>query len=130
MIIQNGRDTLLTDNSGTLPNMETAILDYFQPMTFTTIVKTITAYSVVETPTNVDFKGVWQPLTPEQLMIRPWGQRGWPTFILHSDTTLQLSIDDVVTYKSVQYRVRARADFKLYGYMYYEIEQDYSGSGP
>ncbi len=128
--IRNASDIPLNIRQGTVPDVSGAILDWFQAMTFTVIAKSISAFQVVETPTVVNFRGVIQPLSGRQIMMKPEGQREWDWLLLYSDTALQLNIDDVVTYIGVQYRVMAKKDFSLYGYMDYHIVEDYTGAGP
>lgn len=121
----------LNQNPGTLPSpgMD-GLLDLFQPMTFTTVVKTIVNFQVVETPTNLNFLGVWQPQSPQQLALKPEGQRAWQWYTLHAQLGFPLNPDDVVTYQGVQYRVSSKRDYSQYGFLEYEMHQDYSGSGP
>jgi hypothetical protein len=129
--IQNGADTLLDQNPGTLPWVGDALLSYFQQMTFTQIVKTISpTFQVIETPTNVTFYGVWQPMGPQELRMKPEGQRAWRWFQLHADPTLVLTPDEVVTYHGDQFRVMKKLDYTNYGYNEYHLQQDYTGSGP
>ena len=130
MIILNANTIPLNLNSGTLPDVSGALLNYFQPIIFETVVKTVVNFQVVETPTVYNFQGVWQPFTPEQLLIKPEGQRSWKWFTLHAQPSLVLNTDDVIKYNSVQYRVMSKMDWSLYGYLQYEIIEDFSGAGP
>lgn len=128
--IQNGKNTLIGVATGTLPNVGSAMLNWFQPMVFAPVVKTVEGYQVVETETPISFRGVIQPLMPRQLFLKPEGQRAWTWFMLHSDPSLELQVDDVVSYLGKQTRVMARKNYKIYGYIYYELVQDWEGSGP
>lgn len=128
--IANGSDRPLNIGTGTIPDVSGAMKDYFQPMTFTRIVKTVVGFQAKETPTDVEFMGVIQPLSSRALTIKPEGQRSWTWFMLHADPVLSLNTDEVITYNGVQTRVMARKDYSLYGYMYYELVQDWTGSGP
>lgn len=128
--IQNASAIPLNQKAGTVPDVSGALTDWFQPMTFTTIVKTVVGFEVVETPTNVTFQGVVQPLSARQLMLKPEGQRAWTWLKLHADPVLKLQVDDVVSYLGVQTRVMARKDYALYGYVEYDLVQDWTGAGP
>ena len=129
--IFNASSVPLDQNSGTLPNVGDAMLDYFQAMTFSTVVKAVQqGGTVVETPTPVTFQGVWQPLSPRAVEMKPEGQRKWNWYRCHADPSLGLKPDDVVTYLGVQYRVMGKWDFSLYGYNEYQLVDDYSGVGP
>ena len=130
MPISNAKDRPLLSNTGTLPDVSGALMDYFQEMDFTQITKTTDNFQVVETPTTITTQGVIQPFNIQQLMVKPPGERGWKWFMLHTLTGFTLQIDDVVTYLEVQYRVMGKGDYSLYGYREYHLVQDYTGSGP
>lgn len=128
--IPNGCNIPLNQRAGTVPDVSGGLKDWFQPMVFTLVAKNVTAFQLVETPTDISFQGIIQPLSSRQLVLKPEGQRAWTWFQLHADPVLELEVDDVVLYLGVQMRVMARQDFTLYGYVYYELVQDYTGSGP
>lgn len=128
--IKNAANTPLNLRTGTVPDVSGAMQDYFQPMTFTPVVKTTSAFQVVETPNPIQFRGTWQPLTERQLMLKPEGQRAWTWFWLHSDPVLTLQVDDVVLWNGKQTRVMSRKDYGLYGYVEYHLVQDWTGAGP
>lgn len=130
MIIGNGKDTPLNALAGTVPQVGDAMLDWFQPMMFEPVEKTVSGYQVVETMTPIQFMGVWQPLTERQLMLKPEGQRAWSWFWVHADPSLTLEVDSVITYLGVQYRVMTHKDYRLYGYVEYHLIQDWEGAGP
>lgn len=129
-VIGNGKNTPLNTKAGTVPDVGGALLDWFQPMTFTLVSKVTQDFQVIETAENIDFQGVIQPLTGQRLMLKPEGQRAWSWFLLHANPALVLSVDDVVVYLGVQTRVMSRKDYQLYGYVEYELVQDWGGSGP
>lgn len=130
MIIKNGANTLLNQNSGTLPDVSGALLNLFQKMTFEKIIKSVKGFQAVEDGTNYAFQGVWQPFTEKQLLLKPEGQRAWSWFWLHSDTSLTLDVDEIVVYCGIQYRVMALKDYSLYGYLEYQLVNDWTGSSP
>lgn len=128
--IKNASNTPLNANSGTVPDMSGALLQWFQPMIFGIVTKTVTDFQVVETVNDVKFMGVWQPLSLRQLMLRPEGERAWSWYWLHSDPSLDLHVDDIVVYLTKQFRVMAKKDYSLYQYQEYQLVQDWTGSGP
>lgn len=128
--IANGRDTAINVKTGTVPDMSGALKDWFQPMTFEPLVKTVSGFQVVENATAVNFQGVVQPFTERQLLLKPEGERAWTWLLLHADPVLTLEVDDVVLFLGKQTRVMSRKDFGLYGYVEYHLVQDYTGAGP
>lgn len=126
--IANGADSPLFAKAGTVPDVSGAMQDYFQAMTFEPVVKNVVAFQAVETTTPVTFRGVIQPFTERQLMLKPEGERAWTWLMLHSDPVLTLQVDDVVLYLGVQTRVMSRKDYGLYGYIEYHLVQDWEVS--
>ena len=115
---------------GNLPNVNAALQEWFQPMSFNVVTKVVVNMEVVEEMTEVSFQGVWQPLSKRDLYYKPEGQRAWSWIDLHSDPTLVLTEDDVVVKDGVQYRVKATWRYDEYGYRNYHLVQDSTGVGP
>lgn len=128
--IANGANRPLNVQTGTIPNVGGAMLDWFQPMVFTLVAKEVDGFQVVETSTDISFHGVIQPLRLRDLALKPEGQRAWTWLWLHSDPSLTLQVDEVVLYLGVQTRVMGRKDYGIYGFVEYELVQDWTGSGP
>lgn len=128
--ISNGKNTPINVKVGTVPNMTGALANWFQPLTFQQIVKTTVDFQLVETTTPIEFRGVVQPLSGRQLMMKPEGQRDWNWILVHSDTSLKLRPDDRIVFLNIKYRVMGQKNYSLYGYLSYELAQDYTGSDP
>jgi hypothetical protein len=119
--IKNGKNTLLNQSSGTLPDVSGAMKNWFQTMTFTTIVKEIVNFEVVETKTDIIFEGVIQPFSKQDLQMKPEGQRAWKWYTLHTTTALELDPDEEIEYLGVTYRIKAKGIYRAYGYYEYEL---------
>ncbi len=128
--IMNAKNILLNVQTGTVPDVSGGMKDYFQPMVFERVLKTATGFQVVETDAEINFRGVIQPLSKRLLQLKPEGQRAWTWLQLNAEPVLSLQVDDVVNYLGVQTRVMALADYTIYGYVSYELVQDWTGSGP
>lgn len=128
--IANGKDTPLNIRTGTIPDVSGVLQDWFQPLQFWLVDKETVGFQVIETTEPLDFFGVIQPLSSRRLMMKPEGQRAWTWLLLHAEPQLKLDVDDVVIYIGVQTRVMARKDNTIYGYVEYELVQDWTGAGP
>lgn len=128
--IGNAKNTPLNVQTGSIPNVGGAMLDWFQPMVFTPVLKQNVAFQAVETGTPIKFRGVIQPAGGRLLYLKPEGQRAWTWLTLHAEPCLELEVDDVVLYLGVQTRVMKQNDYRIYGYVQYELVQDWLGSGP
>jgi hypothetical protein len=130
--IKNASSVLLNQNSGTLPNVSAAILNYFQQMTFSIIQKSLgsyTGFSVQETSTNITCYGMMQT-TGRQLVMTKDGQRLWRNRTLFCDTSVTLKPDDVIVYLGVQFRVLEVEQWGQYGFQKFGLCEDFAGSGP
>lgn len=128
--IANAKNTPLNIRAGTIPDVSSSLKDWFQPMTFQTVSKTVEGFQVNENGTEIRFWGVIQPFTERQLQFVPEGQRAWTWLWLHAEPALILQVDEVVLYRGVQTRVVSRRDYDIYGYVVYTLVQDWTGSGP
>lgn len=128
--IANGANKPLFAKAGTVPDVSGAMQDYYQDVVFAPVQKTVVGFQVVETENPINFRGVIQPFTERQLLLKPEGQRAWTWFTLNSDPVLTLQVDDVVMWNNKPTRVMSRKDYALYGFVEYTICQDWTGSGP
>lgn len=128
--IQNGSNIPLNVQTGTIPNLGGALLDWFQYLTFTPVVKTVVAFQALETGTPVSFWGIVMPMTGRQLAMKPEGERSWNWITIYAQSVLPLKPDDVIIFLNIQYRVMGSKSFQLYSYVTYDLVEDYTGSGP
>ena len=128
--IANAANRPLFDKSGSVPDVSGALQDYYQSLVFVRVGKVVKGYQLQEAPTPINFRGTIQPFTPRQLQMKPEGERAWTWFTMHSDPVLKLQVDDVVLWNNIQTRIMSRTDFSLYGYVEYNLVQDWGGSGP
>lgn len=118
----------LNQNIGTLPQMQSELADWFQPIVATRIIKIQNQYETIERGVPINFVGVIQPLDPRKLMIKPEGQREWKPFRIHCYPTVKFENDDVIVVGAMRLRIMAELDYSAYGYMEYHALQDYQDS--
>lgn len=123
--IFNASSIPLSQTTGTLPNVQAGMANWFQSITFIQIVKTVVNFKVVETTTSIDFQGVIQPFTAQMLELKPEGQRNWIWKTLHAYPGTLLVPDDEGTIQGQNYRVMQKLNYQEYGYIEYHIVQDY-----
>lgn len=146
--LENAKNTPLNVKAGMVPQLSGALQNYFQPMQFILVEKTVSGGFLVEsgdalqpwtTPDGqviqgalVKFMGVLFPKV-RNLDMKKEGQRRWSGFDLYSDTQLQLKVDDCVIYNGVnniQYRCLSKWDYSLENFIQYFLVEDYTYSGP
>ena len=92
----NGKDSTI-NAKGCLPFVGSALIDWFQAVTFTLVAKAVVNFEVVETLTTSSFYGVRQPMGPQELKIKPEGQRSWEWEQIHATPDLILKTDDIIS---------------------------------
>lgn len=126
-MIVNAKDKGL--NYSGLPQMGDVLPSWFQTLTFTLVTKSLVDYEVQEVLATITTQGVRQPMTAQDLQIKPEGQRAWKWETLHCLPNVKLKIDDIVIFDNVKYRVKERWDWSEYGYLEYHICQAYEDAG-
>lgn len=124
-MITNGNSLRIGDFSPQLPNMSGTIESWFQDIVIGIITAPVVKGRVVESIVEISTRGVLQPLTAQQLDLKPEGERNWKWYMLHCQPSLSLQNDDTVSIKGGRYRVMGRWGFDEYGYVQYELVKDY-----
>lgn len=133
--IANAANVPLNVQSGSIPNVGGAILDWLQQMVFTIVSKHTVGYQLIETSIDVSFWGVVQPLSGRQLQMKPEGQRSWKWISIFAQcdpegALLTLKPDEVIRFLNKNYRIINAKNYSIYGYIEYDLVEDYIGSGP
>ena len=104
-----------------LPQMGSAVAAWMQPLEFVLVGKEVVDHLVTETYINKRSFGVRAPLKPQELALKPEGQRAWRWEQIHALPTLQLAVDDIIIFSDFRYRVMSKQNFSEYGYILYDI---------
>lgn len=128
--IPNGSNKPLNFDTGTVPDVGGAMLNWFQPCTFELIEKQPVNFEVVEYGTPIIFQGVVQPFSLRQLALKPQGQRAWTWLMVHADPVLDLKVDDIIRFLGKNFRVMQKKNYTIYNYIEYHLVQDWTGSDP
>lgn len=124
-MITNGKDTPLASSPGRLPDVSDVLPDWFQRLRFDIITKSVVDYELSEVVVPVATYGVRQPMSAQQLAIKPEGQRAWKWETIHCLPDVPLRIDDIVVFGKQKYRVMQKWDWSEYGYQEVHICQEY-----
>jgi hypothetical protein len=143
----NNKNVLLSQKAGLPPQLQGAVQNYYQPMTFILVGKYISGGFAIESGTvdetwqapdgtkvqgqMVKFKGVIF-FKERQLEMKKEGQRRWANADLVCEPAIKLRDDDCIIYgvNNTQYRVMHVQDYSLYGIMRYFLKEDFKFSGP
>ncbi|TDE17712.1 hypothetical protein [Dyadobacter psychrotolerans] len=109
-----------------MPQMKAAFTGWTQKITFKLITQTVVDGFVVDSEKTVVFNGTIQPLSAEEVILKPEGQRFWEWLDVHvMGTTVPLRNNDRVSYNGTLYKVMASKDYSLNNYMEFHIVRDY-----
>lgn len=110
-----------------MPQMSSAFFGWKNNISLIKIVQTIDDDGfVVETNSVINFKGVWQPMSMEQIAIKPDGERAWQWITLHVEgSNVLFKRGDKIMRLDQRYKVMGVKDFTLNNYSEYELVKDY-----
>lgn len=109
-----------------LPNLYGPVRAWGQRISLVVVGREQRDYTTVETFYPTDTYGVIMPLKAEALELKPEGERSWAWSNLFCSPSLALKVGDVIIYQSIRQRVRGKKDYTAYGYIEYELVEDYA----
>lgn len=118
---------LLNQLSG-MPQMGAAFSGWFVPIQIGKVTETIVDGLVSYAVALIRFRGVFQPFSQKQLMLKPEGQRSWQWVQIHAQAgSLNLENGDKIVYGDTRYKVMAQNDYSLNGFIEYHLVEDFQG---
>lgn len=75
-----------------------------------------------------NFDGVIQPLKPEEIKVKEEAQWSWDWYWFHTKEDVNLSTNDRVYYKGVEYKIMAVKDYSDYGHIEYHCIKDWQNA--
>ncbi len=114
-----------------MPQMGAAFSGWFVPIQIEKIIEFIVDGFVNYDFTPIKFRGVFQPFGPNQLKLKPEGQRSWQWVQIHAEAgSLNLDNGDKIVHAGVRYKVMAQNDYSLNGFIEYHLIQDFGTGTP
>lgn len=116
----------MTVNISGMPVMSAAFAGWMKSISLKVITQTIDNGLVTDSETTVSFTGTIQPLSPEQIMLKPEAQRSFQWLQIHVKTgSSELSSNDRIEYSGKKYKVMQKLDYSLNGFFEYHAIEDY-----
>ena len=75
-----------------------------------------------------NFDGVIQPLRPEEIKVKEEAQWSWDWYWFHTLQNVNLTTNDRVFYKGVEYKIMAVKDYSDYGHIEYHCIKDWQNN--
>ena len=123
-MIINAKDKPMSNAAG-LPDMTGGMAGLFQPMTFVLVTKQSIDGLVSEIENKVKATAVRYPMKAQEVALKPEGQRAWRWETLLATAALILKTSDIVKFDGNRYRVMGKQDWKEYGFVQYDLAQDF-----
>ncbi len=122
-----GKDIKVNMIGSGLPNVSTALIGWEVNVTADYITQDYDENNdIINTHKKVNIKGVLQPLKPNEVNLKPEGQRNWNWNMLHVQAgNPALGIEQIIEINSIPYKVMAIKDYELYGYIEYHVIKDF-----
>lgn len=114
------------NNISGMPQMSTVLSGWENTISLKRVVQTISAGLPVLTTTTISFVGVIQPLNPESISLKAEGQRAWEWLQIHMTAGEPLNVNDIIVYNDKEFKVMAKRDYTLNGYIEYHVAKDFT----
>lgn len=124
MIIKNANQIKLSQTISGVPDVSGAVERNLQPLVFERMQRTMVDGRMQAVPLTIPSLASIQPLKPQELAIKPTGDRAWSWYMIHSLTNLELKVNDRFVVQGQAYKNMAKAKWNQYGYFYYEVIED------
>lgn len=112
-----------------MPQIRVALGGWQLPITLKKLNQVMVNGFTQNTYTNINFKGVVQPLSPRKIMLKPEGERAWTWLQIHCyGSTMNLDVGDKIIYNDVRYKIMNNNDYTANGYEEYECILDFQGT--
>jgi hypothetical protein len=110
-----------------MPQMSAAFAGWMMPITIGFVTQTVASTGfVTQAVENITFRGTIQPLSPEEIELKPDGQRSWEWLQIHClQGSLNLKTNDIIVFNLIKYKVMAVKDYSLNNYIEYHVVKDY-----
>lgn len=120
----------IKDLSG-MPKMSAAFLGWTVAIDLVRIKQTIVDGIPKDAEEKIRFQGTVQPLSAEEIALKPDGQRSWEWLQVHViASSKNLEVDDRVRYAGRKYKIMGRKDYTLNGYVEYHMIVDFQKASP
>lgn len=124
--IINGKDLPFGQSASGLPDVSSAVINYFQPVTVG-IISSIQVNGRTQTIVEkyISTQGV-RIATNNKTVISKTGERFWSHEDVYFVSEILLKTDDLFLFNKTQYRVLEIEGWPEYGYNKYTVLQDYT----
>ena len=109
------------------PNMRSAVMAWATPTTVFVTAKRQVDFKTVESYFEKRVN-LFRVPTGQQLDMKPEGQRRWNTETVYADIALDLKVDDIIFFDSMnsqKFRVMNKTDYNQFGFVEYHVTGDY-----
>lgn len=112
-----------------MPQMASTLNGWEVPLIIIKIIQNVIEGDLVTSEQTFNFKGVWQPLSAEQLNLLPEGQRSWENVWIHCKSSeLNLETGSKVLFNNKRYKITQKKDYGLNSFVEYMLIRDYENS--
>lgn len=108
-----------------LPDLSAAVQAFFQKIKLEVVRKRNDDGYLKEKKHCIITQGVRVTFTARQLEMKPEGERTWKWSKLYTLPYPKLKLDDIVEIRGIKYRVMLLTDQAEYGYVEYDLKEDY-----
>lgn len=114
-----------------MPQMSSAFAGWAVNLQLIKIMQEVQNGFVLEAEDYFSVFGIWQPFQPEQLILKPEGQRSWEWIQLHiQGNNTAFETNDRIQRDQKVYKVMSVQDYRLNNFTEYHLCRDYDYTPP
>lgn len=123
--IPSAKNRNLSDGAS-VPNVGETIIAWMKPITLIRVESKPVDHEVKQIRTELKTLGMVQPFGNRELRLKPEGERSWDWQMLHVLPEVDLKNGEEFQIGSTRYRVMSNAKWSDYGYISYELVENYN----
>ncbi len=116
----------VSETASALPSLRSTLVGWFRPIVLGRVTTNLVDGEALRVVREQTCRGMVQPFGPRELKLKPEGERSWNWQMLHTDPSVSLKDGEEFSVKGVKYRVMSQKNYSEYGYVMYELVQDYA----
>ena len=110
-----------------MPQIGAAFQGWQKPITVIKVTQEIVDGLVIDSEEEVTFQGTIQPLSAEDLALKPDVLRSWRWLMIHAFAgSLNLQSNSKIKWNGEKYKVMGIFDYSLNNFIYYHLIEDYA----
>ena len=111
-----------------MPQVDLGVDRFLSPLIIEKLQVSVVDGFAQKVPIVIKTLGVIQPMKPQELLVKPEGQRAWRWYTLHCSVNVELKPNDRVRIRNMVYKVMDKLDYSRSSYLQYGLIEDFENN--